>query len=98
MDTQLRATDLADVHVKKGVSFRTSRDAVGRMVRRAEAAAVPLAGLPVADFLAIAPELGQGVHGVFDWERSVESRAAPGGTARAAVEAQLAEAARRLQD
>ena len=98
MDTQLLATDLADVLVRKGVPFRTSHEAVGRMVRRAEEAGVPLAKLPVATFLEIAPQLGEDVHAVFDWERSVESRATPGGTGRAAVEAQLAEAEKRLRD
>jgi argininosuccinate lyase len=98
MDTQLLATDLADVLVKKGVPFRTSHEAVGRLVRRAEEAGVPLADLPVATFLEVAPQLGDDVKAVFDWERSVESRAAPGGTARAAVEAQLAEARKRLGD
>jgi argininosuccinate lyase len=96
MDTQLLATDLADVLVRKGVPFRKSHEAVGRLVRRAEEQGVPLADLPVATFLEIAPELGQDVKSVFDWERSVESRATPGGTARAAVLEQLAEARRRL--
>jgi len=96
MDTQLLATDLADVLVRKGVPFRTSHEAVGKLVRKAEEAGVPLAKLPVSAFLAVAPEFGKDVRDVFDWERSVESRATPGGTARAAVEAQLAEAERRL--
>ncbi|MSR35879.1 MAG: argininosuccinate lyase [Gemmatimonadetes bacterium] len=96
MDTQLLATDLADLLVRRGVPFRTSHEAVGRLVRRAEEQGVPLAELPVDAFLEVAPEFGEDVHQVFDWERSVESRAAPGGTARAAVEAQLVEARRRL--
>ena len=97
MDTQLLATDLADVLVRKGVPFRTSHEAVGQLVRRAEEAGVPLAELPVAAFLEVAPEFGEDVREVFVWERSVETRRTPGGTARESVEAQLAEAARRLE-
>jgi argininosuccinate lyase len=96
MDTQLLATDLADLLVRKGVPFRRSHEAVGRLVRRAEEAGVPLADLPVEAFLDVAPEFGTDVHDTFDWERSVESRSTPGGTARSAVTAQIAEAERRL--
>jgi argininosuccinate lyase len=38
------------------------------------------------------------VRRVFDWEASVEARTTTGGTARAAVEAQLREARRELED
>jgi argininosuccinate lyase len=96
MDTQLLATDLADLLVRKGVPFRKSHEAVGKLVREAEERGVALAELPVDAFLEVAPEFGADVHAVFDWERSVEARRAPGGTARAPVEAQLAEAERRL--
>ena len=97
MDTQLLATDLADLLVRKGVPFRKSHEAVGKLVKQAEDAGVPLAKLPVKAFLHVAPEFGADVHRVFDWERSVESRATPGGTARAAVAAQLTEAGKRLK-
>ena len=97
MDTQLLATDLADELVRNGVPFRPSHEAVGRLVRRAEEAGVPLAELPLEAFLEVAPEFGTDVSTVFDWERSVESRSTPGGTARAEVVAQIEEAARRLE-
>jgi argininosuccinate lyase len=97
MDTQLLATDLADHLVRRGVPFRRSHEAVGRLVRRAEQEGVPLAELPDRAFREVAEEFGSDVRGVFDWERSVESRATPGGTSRAAVEEQLAEARRRLE-
>ena len=96
MDTELLATDLAERLVRRGVPFRRSHELVGRLVRRAEDAGVPLAELPVVTFLEVAPELGRDVLEVFDWERSVESRSAPGGTARASVQEQLAEAEGRL--
>ena len=97
MDTQLLATDLADQLVREGIPFRRSHEVVGRLVRRAEEDGVPLAELPVDVFLEAAPEFGDEVRAVFDWERSVEARATPGGTARDAVTAQIAEATRRLE-
>ena len=97
MDTQLFATDLADQLVRQGVPFRRSHEVVGHLVRRAEEAGVPLAELPVEAFLEAAPEFGSDVRTVFDWERSVEARGAPGGTSRDAVTAQIAEAGRRLE-
>ena len=97
MDTQLFATDLADQLVRKGIPFRQSHDVVGHLVRRAEESGVPLAELPVEAFLEAAPEFGDDVRAVFDWECSVEARVTPGGTARDAVMAQIAEAGRRLE-
>ena len=97
LDTQLLATDLADELVRKGVPFRRSHEAVGKLVRRSELEGVPLADLPVKAFLEAAPEFGKDVKKVFDWERSVESRNAPGGTSKSAVKAQVAEARRRLK-
>lgn len=96
MDTELLATDLAERLVRRGVPFRRSHELVGRLIRRAEDAGVPLAELPADTFVEVAPELGRDVLEVFDWERSVESRSAPGGTARASVQDQLAEAESRL--
>ena len=90
---ELLATDLADLLVRAGVPFRRSHDIVGALVREAEEAGVPLSRLPDARFEAHHPALGGGAAAeAFDWERSVEARALPGGTARAAVEAQLDEA------
>ena len=86
-DDTLLATDLADELVRRGVPFREAHAAVGRLVRRAEAAGLPLAALPPADWteahpaFASPPELSP--------ERAVEARRVPGGTARDAVLAQL---------
>ena len=96
LDARLLATDLADHLVRRGVPFRKSHEVVGRLIRRAEQAGVPLAELPSEAFQEAAPEFGPDLRAVFDWDRSVEARNVPGGTARAAVEAQLAEAERRL--
>ncbi|MCS6844552.1 MAG: argininosuccinate lyase [Caldilineales bacterium] len=87
---ELLATDLADYLVRRGVPFRQSHELVGRAVKRSEALGVSLAGLPLAELQAISPLFGPDVAEVFDFQRSVEQRAVFGGTARAAVQAQIA--------
>ncbi len=90
-DTELLATDLADVLVRAGVPFRTAHEMVGVLVRAAEEAGVPLSDLPDERFRAEHPSLAGAGKAVFDWERSVEAKVAPGGTSRASVEAQIGE-------
>jgi argininosuccinate lyase len=92
MDAGLLATDLADYLVRKGVPFRESHGLVGRVVRRAEDLGLSLSSLPLDAFREIHPSFEADVKEVFSFEASVEARAAPGGTARGAVEAQLASA------
>jgi argininosuccinate lyase len=86
------ATDVADYLVRKGVPFRQSHDLVGQVVRRAEELGVSLKGLELADYQAIHPAFAQDVYAVLDFQRSVELRDAEGGTAAAAVHAQIARA------
>ena len=94
---ELLATDLADVLVRAGVPFRQSHEIVGALVREAEESGVALSRLPEERFRAHHPSLGGGAaEQAFDWERSVEARAVPGGTSRSAVQAQLDEARIRL--
>jgi len=97
LDTQLLATDLADYLVRKGVPFRRSHEAVGHLVRRAEELGCQLEDLSDEDLQSAHPGLAPDVRELFDWERSVESRAVTGGTALAAVERQLREAKERLR-
>ncbi|HSG48128.1 MAG TPA: lyase family protein, partial [Longimicrobiales bacterium] len=89
LDTQLLATDLADYLVRKGVPFRQSHEAVGRLVRAAEEQGCSLEDLSDDTFRGAHAEFLADVREVFDWEASVEARATLGGTARKAVEAQL---------
>lgn len=98
MDAQLVATDLADYLVRRGVPFRRSHEAVGFLVREAEAEGCSLEDLSDAVFKQAHPAFGEDVREVFSWERSVEARSVPGGTARAAVLAQIADARRRLEE
>jgi len=91
LEPALRATDLADRLVGAGIPFRESHALVGRLVRAAEEAGVPLDR--------VSPEMAAGVHaaladavrGLGSWEDSVEGRATPGGASRASVLSQIAE-------
>jgi argininosuccinate lyase len=88
---ELLATDLADWLVHRGVPFRESHHLVGRVVRRAEERNCTLGALPLAELQAVSPFFTAHVSIVWDMERSVEQRAVIGGTARAAVQAQVGE-------
>jgi argininosuccinate lyase len=96
--TELLATDLADYLVRKGVPFRESHEIVGRAVREAEDRSLGLPDLTLDSYRALHPAFDQDVLDVFSWERSVEARAVPGGTAREAVLAQMEKARRALED
>lgn len=97
LDSGMLATDLADYLVRKGIPFRESHHLVGRAVRRAEELGVSLRELELGEYQAIHPAFGEDVYAVFDFRRSVEMRNVEGGTATAAVRAQI-EHARALMD
>ncbi len=91
---ELLATDLADFLVRRGVPFRESHHIVGRVVRRAEEVGCALSELS-GEELALLDERLAGSGKVWNFERSVEQRAAAGGTARASVLAQIDQLRRR---
>ena len=70
---------------------------VARVVRVAEDQGVPVDELPLETFQEAHAAFGSDVLEVFDWERSVEAREAPGGTARKAVLKQIMAAETCLQ-
>ncbi len=92
LEPSLLATDLADYLVRRGVPFRSAHTLAGECVRLAEAQGVTLDRLTLENFQKISPAFGEDVGEVFDYQQSVERRAASGGTAPAAVEAQLLQA------
>jgi argininosuccinate lyase len=91
-DESLLATDLADELVRRGVPFREAHGLVGRVLRKAEAAGVSVSGLADADLAEVHPTFVHGGRPHLTAERSVEARAVAGGTARAAVLAQIEQA------
>lgn len=91
LDASLRATDLADLLVEAGIPFREGHGLVGRLVREAERAGVPLDRVPPAVAAGIHPALAVAVVQLGTWEDSVEGRATSGGSSRRSVEEQLEE-------
>jgi argininosuccinate lyase len=84
-DESLLATDLADELVRRGVPFRDAHGAVGRLLRVAEKRGCSVAELPPAVWGEAHPAFLQPALPAVAAEASVEARAVPGGTARAAV-------------
>ena len=80
------ATDLADWLVRVlHLPFRTAHHVTGQLVRAAEARAVDLPALSLAEMQAIEPRVTADVFSVLDVESSVASRTSFGGTAPANV-------------
>ena len=92
LDDSMLSTDLADYLVRKGVPFRQAHNIVGRIVRYGIERGKPLRDLSLAEWQRVWPLFEADVADVFDFQRSVEQKDSPGGTARSAVEAQIARA------
>jgi argininosuccinate lyase len=85
------ATDLADWLVRVlHLPFRTAHHVTGRLVARAEARGVDLAGLSLTDMQAEEPGITADVFSVLTVDASIASRTSYGGTAPALVAAQAA--------
>lgn len=89
LSPDMLATDLADYLVRAGVPFRETHHVAGAAVRLAEERSCQLSDLTAADLHTLHPAFGPDVTDVWDYERSVESRDATGGTSRRAVMAQI---------
>jgi argininosuccinate lyase len=85
------ATDLADWLVRVlRLPFRTAHHVTGRLVARAEARGVELAGLTLAEMQEEEADITEDVFAVLTVQASVASRTSYGGTAPANVAAQAA--------
>ncbi|MCP9946447.1 argininosuccinate lyase [Streptomyces somaliensis] len=85
------ATDIAEWLVGRGVPFRVAHEAAGECVKAAEAEGKELADLTDEQFAKVSEHLTPDVRAVLDVPGSLASRGGRGGTAPAAVAAQLAE-------
>ena len=94
LDASMLATDLADYLVEKGTPFRQAHNLAGQAVQSAAEQGLSLAELEIEQYQAISPNFSADVRNIFDPQRSIARRVALGGTARPAVEAQLASAQR----
>jgi len=88
---EMLATDLAEYLVRKGVPFRETHHVAGAAVRMAEMQAIPLSELTVEDLLSLHHAFEDDVRDVWDFEKSVDTRDAAGGTSRRAVLEQIDE-------
>ena len=83
------ATDLADALVRTGMPFREAHNVVGRLVRACIERGIGLEDLSADQIAELAPEARDLRAQSLTPEASVEARAAAGGTACEAVEAQI---------
>jgi len=93
----LAATDLADHLAKRGVPFREAHEIVGRIVRERLAAGKDLRGMTVEDLRRYDGRFEPSAVDEIRPERSLASRASPGGTAPERVREALAEATEALR-
>jgi argininosuccinate lyase len=93
----LNATDLADYLVQKGMPFREAHGVVGKMVRYCLKQEKRLEELAREEWKALCPEAGPDVQNSLRLEQVVETRCAPGGTARKQVKRQIRLARRELE-
>jgi argininosuccinate lyase len=79
----MNATELADYLVRKGMPFREAHEVVGKIVMRAIAAGTELEQMDLSEF-------GEDVYEALSLERTLGAKSQIGGTARVAVEKELA--------
>ncbi|KAH8156710.1 hypothetical protein CIB48_g11537 [Xylaria polymorpha] len=89
LDPTLLATDLADFLVRKGVPFRETHHISGRVVAKSEELGIPMNTLSLEQLKAIDNRFTDDVMDIFNYETSVESRSAKGGTSRSSVLEQI---------
>jgi argininosuccinate lyase len=89
LEAGLLATDLADYLVDKGMPFRDAHHVVGQVVRKAEARAVSLSELKLADFREFSHLFGEDVMSALEVRTALDRRSIPGGTAASAIQDQL---------
>jgi argininosuccinate lyase len=95
-DPMLLATDLAEILVRKGIPFRDAHEVVGRIVGHCTRKQIDLRALNHADMQTFHEAFDAGADTLLDLERSLESRALVGGTARVRVEEVIVEIAGEL--
>jgi argininosuccinate lyase len=94
----LGATDLADHLAKRGVPFREAHEIVGRLVRERSAARKDLGGMTLEELRRHDKRFEASALEEIRPERSIASRASPGGTAPERVREAIAEVAAALKE
>ncbi|OTB00999.1 hypothetical protein M426DRAFT_323784 [Hypoxylon sp. CI-4A] len=89
LDPFMLATDIADYLVRKGVPFRETHHISGRVVALSENTDTPMNELTYEQLKSVDERFEKDIAEYFDYERSVEMRAAKGGTSKASVLEQI---------
>ncbi len=84
------ATDVADYCVRKGLPFRQAHEVVGKTVRYCVENGKDIPELSLDEFRAFSDLIEEDIYDYVTLEASVNARKATGGTAREAVERELA--------
>jgi len=94
----LVATEVADYLVAKGMPFRSAHDIAGALVRKAVAAGVELADLPLSDFQGETETFAEDIYEWLDVATAVDRRDVVGGPARRRVVEEIARIRKELDD
>jgi argininosuccinate lyase len=86
------ATDVADYLVRKGLPFRQAHEVVGKTVRFCLETGKTIPDLTLEEFRRFSKKIEADIFAAVTLEASVNARQATGGTARSAVEAEIARA------
>jgi len=92
------ATDIADYLVRKGLPFRNAHEVVGKTVRYCIENGKDIPGLTLEEFRQFSSDIEADIFAYVTLEASVNARKATGGTAREAVERELALARQALKE
>nr|XP_036588115.1 argininosuccinate lyase [Colletotrichum truncatum]KAF6799256.1 argininosuccinate lyase [Colletotrichum truncatum] len=90
LDPFMLATDVADYLVRKGVPFRETHHISGRCVALSEKTGIPMNELSYEQLKGVDARFEEDIAETFNYEKSVEMRAAKGGTSRSSVLEQIA--------
>ncbi|WP_298039789.1 argininosuccinate lyase [uncultured Desulfuromonas sp.] len=88
------ATDVADYCVRKGIPFRNAHEIVGKTVRYCLETGKDIPELSLEEFRQFSESIGEDIYDFVTLDASVNARRATGGTAREAVEREIARARR----
>ncbi|GJC81568.1 argininosuccinate lyase [Colletotrichum liriopes] len=89
-DPFMLATDVADYLVRKGVPFRETQHISGRCVALSEKTGIPMNELSYEQLKAVDERFEEDVAETFNYEKSIEMRAAKGGISKSSVLEQIA--------
>jgi argininosuccinate lyase len=89
LNSSLLATDVADALVKISVPFREAHYISGRVVAKSEELGITMDQLSLEQLQTIDSRFPDNIKDVFNYEASVESRNAQGGTSRGGVLEQI---------